>query len=137
MNNTSRECKFVVRRIRNKPIFFKDGRPSSALFKDSKGVSVDKDEGRTKEEIIKEEENLHKFYNSTNDSIENEMQLKAIISVTKETCDNHAVQIIDSPLEENKHHALLQKSETIVELTKGQAKALAKSAEVLKEYNVN
>lgn len=137
MNDTSRECKFMVRRIRNKPIFFKDGRPSSALFKDSKGVSVDKDAGRTKEEIIKEEEKLHKFYNSKNGIIEDEKQLKAIISVEKEVCDNLEVQIIDSPLVENKYHALLQKSETIVELTKGQAKALAKSAEVLKEYNVN
>lgn len=41
----------------------KDGRPSSALFKDSHGVSVDKDMGRNEKDIISDEERLHRFYN--------------------------------------------------------------------------
>lgn len=38
------EWKFVIRRARANPDFFHaDGTVTSALFKDSKGVSVDKD----------------------------------------------------------------------------------------------
>ena len=39
----SRDWKEVYRRVKSKPVFMKEGRPSSALFKDSKGVSVDRD----------------------------------------------------------------------------------------------
>lgn len=49
----------IYRRVKSKPIFMKDGRPSSALFKDSKGVSVDRDGGRGLDEIIMDEERLH------------------------------------------------------------------------------
>ena len=41
-----RDWTAIFRRVKSKPIFMKDGRPSSALFKDSKGVLVDRDAGR-------------------------------------------------------------------------------------------
>ncbi len=48
----SRDWKEVYRRVKSKPVFMKEGRPSSALFKDSKGVSVDRDAGRNLNDII-------------------------------------------------------------------------------------
>ena len=41
-----RDWSAIYRRVKSKPIFMKEGRPSSALFKDSKGVSVDRDGSR-------------------------------------------------------------------------------------------
>ena len=68
----------------------KDGRPSSALFKDSHGVSVDKDMGRNEKDIISDEERLHRFYNQglTEEEIrQNGEELRAIISLSDESCD--------------------------------------------------
>lgn len=93
MRNISEEWENVIRRVRSKPMFFHNGRPSSALFKDSNGVSVNKD-----------------------------------ICIEKNVC------VIADPLEENVYHALLQRSENEVELTAGQAKALARNAIVIKDY---
>ena len=59
----SRDWKEVYRRVKSKPVFMKEGRPSSALFKDSKGVSVDRDAGRNLNDIIVDEERLHALYN--------------------------------------------------------------------------
>ena len=79
---------YVIRRVRNKPAFIKNGGVSSALFKDSKGVSVNKDHRRTEEEIIEDEIRLHNFYNpeNTSDFYSNEKKLKAIVSIDKEIC---------------------------------------------------
>ena len=48
-----RDWKRIYRRVKSKPVFMKDGRPSSALFKDSHGVSVDKDMGRNEKDIFR------------------------------------------------------------------------------------
>lgn len=47
-----RDWTAIFRRVKSKPIFMKDGKPSSALFKDSKGVSVDRDGGRNMDDIM-------------------------------------------------------------------------------------
>lgn len=56
--------KEVYRRVKSKPVFMNNEQLSSALFKDSKGVSVNYDAGRDINEIIEDEERLHKLYNS-------------------------------------------------------------------------
>ncbi len=133
-----RDWKQIYRRVKSKPIFMKDGRPSSALFKDSKGVSVDRDAGRTIDDIISDEERLHSLYNAelTDEEIkEKGEELKAIIGLTDEQCDSVGVCVIPDPIYgENEYHALLQKSETEIQLSKSQAKSLAKVASVIKSY---
>lgn len=116
----------------------KDGRPSSALFKDSKGVSVDRDAGRRLEDIIVDEERLHALYNagmSDEEIKEKGEKLKAIVSLTDEQCDAVKVCVIPDPIEgENENHALIQKSETEIQLSKSQARNLAKMATIVKSY---
>ncbi len=133
-----KDWKEIYRRVRSKPIFMHNGRPSSALFKDSQGVSVNIDGGRTQEEIIMDEERLHRLYNQelTQEEIErNEGELCAIISLRKEQCESANVCVIMDPIEgENIYHALIQRSETEITLTRGQAKMLAREALVIKEY---
>lgn len=133
-----RDWKGIYRRVKNKPIFMKDGRPSSALFKDSKGVSVDRDAGRKIDDIITDEERLHSLYNEglTDDEIkEKGEELKAIIELTCNQCDSVEACVIPDPIHgENEYHALLQKSETEIQLSKSQAKSLAKLATIIKSY---
>lgn len=133
-----RDWKEIYRRVKSKPVFMKDGRPSSALFKDSKGVSVNRDAGRTIDDIISDEERLHSLYNAnlTDEKIkEKGEELRAIIGLTREQCDSVEVCVIPDPIYgENEYHALLQKSETEIPLSKSQAKSLAKAARVIKNY---
>lgn len=133
----------IYRRVKSKPIFMKDGRPSSALFKDSKGVSVDRDAGREIDDIISHEECLHKEYlhdryiNGLSDEEIKERgeALIAIIQLTAVQCDAVEACVIPDPIYgKNEYHALLQKSETEIQLSKSQAKKLAKSATIIKSY---
>lgn len=128
----------IYRRVKSKPIFMKDGIPSSALFKDSRGVSVDRDGGRKIEDIISDEERLHILYTRelTDEEIkEHGEELRAIIQLTEAQCNSVEVCVIPDPIHgENEYHALLQKSETEVQLSKSQAKALAKKATIVKRY---
>lgn len=128
----------IYRRVKSKPLFMKDDRPSSALFKDSNGVSVDRDAGRNEEDIIIDEERLHAFYTkelSAEEIRERGEELRAIVKLTDSQCDSVEACVIPDPIHgENEFHALLQKSETEIQLTKSQAKSLAKLATVVKSY---
>lgn len=134
----SRDWKEVYRRVKSKPVFMKEGRPSSALFKDSKGVSVDRDTGRSLQDIIVDEERLHALYNDgmTLEEIkEKGEELKAIISLTDEQCDSVEVCVIPDPIVgENENHAVIQKSKTEIRLSKSQARNLAKMSTIIKDY---
>ena len=133
-----RDWTAIFRRVKSKPIFMKDGRPSSALFKDSKGVSVDRDAGRNINDIISDEERLHSLYTnglSNEEMIERGEELKAVIQLTDSQCDSVKVCVIPDPIDgENEYLALLQKSETEIQLSKSQAKTLAKLAIGVKNY---
>lgn len=133
-----RDWKAIYRRVKSKPVFMKDGRPSSALFKDSKGVSVDRDAGREINDIISDEERLHSLYTnglSDEEIRERGEELKAIIELTDSQCDSVDACVLPNPISgENEYHALLQKSETEIQLSKSQAKTLAKSATIIKNY---
>ena len=124
----------IYRRVTSKPIFLKDGKPTSALFKDSNGVSVDYEDNRKTDEVIADEERLHKLHNEGVSEAEGG-KLKAIISLTCEQCDNEEVCVTPDPIEgENLHHAIITKTETEVELSKGQAKRLARNSVIVKAY---
>ena len=62
-------------------------------------------------------------------------ELKAIIQLTDSQCDSVEACVVPDPINgENEYHALLQKSETEIQLSKSQAKTLAKLATVIKNY---
>lgn len=130
--------KEVYRRVKSKPVFMKDGHLSSALFKDSKGVSVNRDAGRDRDEIIETEEQLHKLYNAAlteEEIVEKGEGLRAIASLTAMQCELAGVCVVPDPIPgENENHALIQKSVTEIQLSKKQAKDLAKMATIIKNY---
>ena len=62
-------------------------------------------------------------------------ELKAIIQLTDSQCDSVGICVIPDPIDgENEYHALLQKSETEIQLSKSQARKLARLAMVVKNY---
>lgn len=124
---------FLIRRVRNKPSFFNEGRISSALFKDSKGVSVNKDDSRIITDIIIDEERLHCYYLGDM-ADEPEYCLKALVTFDRKVCDDNNILIEDDPLEENPHHAVLKRNNTVSCLTASQAKAIARASKIIKYY---
>lgn len=95
-----------------KPIehLWKEGVPSSAAFKDSKGLSVDRDGGRSKSECIK--------------ALQEKIGTKAIVSFTAGGCRSIGVFPIAKPLSDNPFHAEVHKNVSEVQLTSSQAKKL-------------
>ena len=97
-----KDWKTIYRRVKSKPIFIKDGKPTSAIFKDSHGVSVNKDANRDLSVIIQEEERLHKFYNrnlTESDIKQKGEELRAIVSLTDEDCDAVGAYLLSDPIE--------------------------------------
>ncbi len=90
--------------------FWKDGYPSSAAFKDSKGLSVDRDGGRPKQVII---ENLQARF-----------ETKAVVSVLAGECREIETYPVSKPLEDNIYHAEIHRSTTEVSLSSSLAKKL-------------
>lgn len=128
----------VYRRVRDLPQYIKsDGSITSAVFKDSKGASVDRDGGRTDSEIIADEERLHaqQVEGLTQDEIiESGKNLRMIVSVSREICNERQILVKPDPIKDNPYHALLQRNEEIIELSPSQAKALARAVRIEKSY---
>ena len=97
-----------------------NGRPSSALFKDSKGVSVDRDGNRSEHEII----------NLLSENINHE-PLRAVISLDASYCYEVPVELIYSPLENNIYHAEIHDSKERVQLTSSKARKLSRNCIVI------
>ncbi|GMQ25301.1 hypothetical protein Aoki45_19830 [Algoriphagus sp. oki45] len=95
----------------------KENRPSSAAFKDSLGVSVDRDAERNELEIV--------------GAIEERFELKAIVKVKTAYCREIQTYPFPKPLSDNPEHAEIHRTEGIVELTDSQARNLAKSSEIV------
>lgn len=128
MENNIHDEERLFRRLKDIPQYWKKdtNRPTSALFKDSKGVSVDRCNFRCKEDIIKDEERLHDLYGGGS-------ELKCIVSVKKENCDEVLVKY--EPEENNDYHSVIYSNEDNIVLTRGQAKKLANLCNIEKSYN--
>ncbi len=114
------DCKETLHRaIKPKPQFWdtKTNRVTSALFKDSHGVSVDRNAGKSDEQI--KHEFLSKF-----------SELKGDARLTAGFCFDNFCRVEANPTLNNKHHALIL-GQTSVELTKGQAKRLAENSTIV------
>ncbi|MFD0825872.1 hypothetical protein ACT8ZR_09355 [Neobacillus sp. M.A.Huq-85] len=100
--------------IRN-PNFWKtqEGRPSSALFKDSKGVSVDRDGKRDRSMIV------NSFINRFGED-----EVRAIVLVDASFCLDNNLHLVYKPEDDNEYHAEIHSSPERVPLTGSQAKKL-------------
>jgi len=107
------------RAIKPKPQFWntKTDSVSSALFKDSKGVSVDKNSNRPDAEIKR-------------CLLDNFPDLKGEARLTTKLCREKNCKVKADPIENNEHHTLILGSEKI-ELTSSQAKFLSRNCIVI------
>jgi hypothetical protein len=100
-------------------------RPSSAVFKDSKGISVDRDGGRSENEVCR-------FI------VQRKSDLFAVIGLSAGEC--RALQTLQTypvskPIfEENPFHAEIHDSPTKVTLTDSKATSLARNFRVIRKY---
>ena len=94
-----------------------DGTPTSAVFKDSWGTSVDRDGGRTPDEAAD-------FLSARKPG--------TILYVTVSACYEYGTFVRYCPTDDNPWHSQIQRSEDEPELTTSQAKRLARSAIVFR-----
>jgi hypothetical protein len=95
-------------------------KPSSAAFKDSKGVSVDRDGQRDETEIIK--------------ILKDRFDLKAIVKLETAFCRNIGARVLAKPTKENIFHAEIHDAEKI-SLSASKAKKLARECEIVFNNN--
>lgn len=91
-------------------------KPSSAVFKDSRGVSVDRDAGRSNTEVVAE--------------LRSRFPVRAVVSISVAICRGIGTHPIARPLPNHPEHAEIHRSETEIELTNGQARNLSKAAKL-------
>lgn len=129
MDNNIHNDERLFRRLKNIPQYWKKetNRPSSALFKDSRGVSVDRCNFRCKEAVIKDEERLH-FLNSNGE------ELKSIVSVEKSECNDLLVEY--KPVQDNDYHSVIYRNRDNIMLTRSQSKRLADQCRIEKVYSL-
>lgn len=110
----------LYRNVSSKPMMWNmsEERPTSAVFKDSKGVSVDRLLDRTEPEAIS------MVLSHFDDSY-------AIVKVSVEKCIEIGAVVLEKPIAANIYHAEIHRSLTAIELTSSQARQLAKAAEVV------
>ncbi|KAA0548478.1 hypothetical protein FZW96_07860 [Bacillus sp. BGMRC 2118] len=114
----------LFRKVITNPNFWKteEGRPSSALFKDSLGVSVDRDGGRDRETIV-----------STFKARFGNDNIRAIVYVDARFCYDIATHLLSAPVDGNEFHAEIHDSSVRVQLSGGKAKKLANNCHVVYE----
>lgn len=131
------EINDVYRRVRNSPMYIKDnGEISSAIYLDSRGVSVDIDDSRRINDIIADEERIHQHHNEEKLRMDPDgpYKLMAIVSVPKDACWEKSVQIELEPVEDNPYHAILKRLKGKIELTGSQRKHLRDNSKIVKMY---
>lgn len=113
------EEEMLHRAIKPKALFWneKTGKATSALFKDSKGVSVDIRNNRTEEQV-------KIFLQSQFPDLKGEARLIA------KQCRDKNCRVEFDPIENNENHALIL-GEVNIKLTSSQAKYLSKNCTVV------
>lgn len=100
------------------------GQVSSAVFKDTYGVSVDRKWHRDVREAVNELRT--RLAGKQGKTVED----YKVISVKKSDCDKVNAFCEYSPERDNRYHSLIKKSSAEIKLTKSQARYLAKLAVV-------
>lgn len=113
----------LFRKIPELPQMFRDRESlkiSTAAFKDSKGCSVDKGGGRTKEQII----GTFKERFPVN--------MAAVAMVTVNACNEINAEVLEKPVPDNIYHCEIHGSSEKIQLTNGQLKRLVDLAKIYK-----
>jgi hypothetical protein len=93
-------------------------RPSSALFKDSKGVSVDRDGNRPENQIIA--------------NFERRMPGRGLICISAGKYREIGTKPVAKPLEDNAYHAVIYDDDGNVTIKGSKPKKLSNAATVIK-----
>lgn len=93
-----------------------ENRVSSAAFKDSGGVSVDRQFERPEEDCVKLMLSREKFKNA-----------KAIVKVTVRDCIENNAKPVYSPTEDNEFHSEIHRIDGTITLSQGVANKLSRS----------
>lgn len=122
MNETFSESEKLYRKVIMNPNFWKkeSGKPSSAVFKDSKGVSVDRDGGRNDNEITS---SFITRFGKDN--------IRAIVSVSAGYCMEIDTHLVYLPIQDNEYHAEIHDSPDKVPIHTKRAKKLANSCRIV------
>ena len=113
MNELTNDAENLFRAVRPDAVYWKNGRLSSAAFKDPKGLSVDMQGDRSTEEAL--ETIRHNF-------------IGTVVSVTVGLCREKSIIVHFCPTDNNKYHCEIIHSLERKALTSSQAKHLAKNA---------
>ncbi|WP_144603642.1 hypothetical protein [Algoriphagus algorifonticola] len=95
----------------------KENRPSSAAFKDSRGVSVDRDFGKEESDIVR--------------GLKKRFEVKAVVKIETLFCRKIGAKPMPKPIPKIPEHAEIHRSDTIIELTSSQARSLAKNCKIV------
>lgn len=110
----------LFRGVKNdNPDLWKNGKPTSAAFKDSKGVSIEKAYTRNCQECI--------------DSMKRYLPIHHFVSNVVALCNELNCFLVYNPISSPmiiEHHALIYKNQNLEPLTNGQAKRLSRNAVV-------
>ena len=118
LNKEINEDEILYRAIKTFPNWwdFENNRPTSAAFKDSRGVSVDRQGARNETEVVTA---FKKF------------ELKAVVSITAEECRNFDTHPIYKPEPDNVYHSEIHGSPTEIQLTSSQAKKPGRNVKIV------
>jgi hypothetical protein len=120
-----RKNELLFRAINIQPWFWDNdiNKPSTAAFKDKKGLSVDRDGNRKVKDII--------------ESFEKRFNLKALISIKSEICFNLNLKVIPKPSKKNIYHAEIHQEnedKNDKSISKKNARELSKICKLIKLY---
>lgn len=116
----------LYRAVTSNPFMWKAtvNRPSSAVFKDSHGASVDRDGGRTVHECCDYMETHLCF------------PLKAIISITAKSCEVIGVLPVPRATADNPFHAEIHESVSLMKISDKKARQLALQSQIVRTLPV-
>jgi hypothetical protein len=118
LNEHIEDLEYLYRRIILNPNFwdFTNNKPTSAIFKDSNGVSVDRQGEREEEAIV---ETFRQF------------PIRAIAKIQAIKCRDLQTHPIYKPLEENKYHSEIHDSAEKIQISSSKAKKLRDNIEIV------
>ena len=119
---TINDAEKLYRAVPKKPHMWKsqEDRPSSALFKDSKGVSVDRDGGRSIDDICQ--------------AFERRIEMKALVCLSAGECRKLQTYPVAKAERDNPFHAEIHDSQNRVQLPSKKARDLAKAFKIVRKF---
>jgi hypothetical protein len=117
------ETETLLRGVNKNPNFWNNerNRPTSAIFKDSKGISVNRT-GENKKYYIKSLELLKSNLNEN---------IRTVVEIEVNYCKELELYLKYLPVENNIYHSEIHKSENQIVLSKSEAKKLSEICKII------